>query len=232
MDTRADSILPGSEDEIVGRLYAAVIEQRLPPGTKLSEAALCEAFGVGRARVRRCLLLLASREIVELHANRGAFVSRPTAVQARDVFEARRAIEPALVRLAVERASDADLDRLEAHLAAETRAHGEHDRPLAVSLSGRFHVALAGIAGNRVLERMMDELVTRTALILGMYGARGTDVCRTDEHAAIISSLRARDAAATEAEMLRHLGRIEASLDLTGGRPAAIDLVGMFGRAG
>ena len=104
------------EDEIVRRIHDAVIEQRLPPGTKLSEAALCEAFGVGRARVRRSLVVLAGREIVELHANRGAFVARPTPEQARDVFDARRAIEPGIVRRAIARASERDLPPLEEHL--------------------------------------------------------------------------------------------------------------------
>src|SRR5690242_6313196 len=96
-----DSGDSASEDEIVRRIHAAVIEQRLLPGTKLSEAALCEAFGAGRARVRRSLLVLANREIVELHANRGAFVAQPTAKQARDVFDARRAIEPRIVHRAI-----------------------------------------------------------------------------------------------------------------------------------
>ena len=46
------------ENEIVEQIFEAVVEQRLPPGTKLSEAALCEAFGVGRMRIRRALLFL------------------------------------------------------------------------------------------------------------------------------------------------------------------------------
>ncbi len=68
-----------AEEDIVERIFEAVVEQRLPPGTKLSESALCDAFGVGRMRIRRSLLLLSSREVVELHANRGAFVASPTA---------------------------------------------------------------------------------------------------------------------------------------------------------
>ena len=88
-----------------GQIHDAVIEQRLPPGTKLSEAALCEAFGVGRAKVRRASGV-AGREIVELHANRGAFVARPTAQEARDVFDARRTIEPGIVRQAAARARE------------------------------------------------------------------------------------------------------------------------------
>ncbi|MFO1142952.1 MAG: GntR family transcriptional regulator [Amaricoccus sp.] len=228
MDSRADQIQSVDEDEIVSRIYDAVIEQRLPPGTKLAESALCEAFGVGRARVRRSLLLLASREIVELQANRGAFVARPTARQARDVFEARRAIEPTILRLAAARASADDLDRLESHLAAEARAHRQHNRPLAVRLSGEFHVVLGAIAGNGVLERMARQLVTRTSLILGLFGAAGTDVCRSGEHGQLLAAIRRRDPGTAEALMLEHLARIEAGLDLSLGTAEEISLVALF----
>ena len=125
-------------------------------------------------------MVLAGREIVELHANRGAFVARPTPEQARDIFDARRAIEPGIVRRAIARATERDLRRLEEHLQAETGAHGHRDRRHAIRLSGHFHVMLAEIAGNRVLERMVGELVTRTSLIIGMFGGPGpTTAART-----------------------------------------------------
>ncbi|MFB0915001.1 MAG: GntR family transcriptional regulator, partial [Burkholderiaceae bacterium] len=87
------------EEIIVERVYAALIDHRLAPGTKLSEAAMCEAFGVGRMRIRRSLLLLANRELVDLLPNRGAFVARPTAKQARDIFQARLLVEPSLAKI-------------------------------------------------------------------------------------------------------------------------------------
>ena len=65
------------ENFIVERIYKAVMEQRLAPNTKLSEARLCETFGVGRMRVRRALLLLSSQGIIELQSNRGAYVACP-----------------------------------------------------------------------------------------------------------------------------------------------------------
>ena len=97
MSTNADEI---AEEEIVERIFEAVVEQRLPPGTKLSESALCEAFGVGRMRIRRSLLLLASREVVELRANRGAYVASPTADQAREVFDVTGAGDTVIATLA------------------------------------------------------------------------------------------------------------------------------------
>ena len=215
----------GEEDEIVRRIHNAVIEQRLRPGTKLSEAALCEAFGVGRAKVRRSLLVLAGRDIVELHANRGAFVAQPTAKQARDVFDARRAIEPGILHRAIARSNGRDLERLAEHLRAETNARGHRDRRHSIRLSGHFHVILAEIAGNRILERVVGELVTRTSLIIGMFGEPGIDTCHVDEHERILEAMRAGDGDGGETLILEHLTHIELELDMSGKRLAAVDLV-------
>jgi DNA-binding GntR family transcriptional regulator len=220
------------QDEIVRRIHDAVIEQRLPPGTKLSEAALCDAFGVGRAHVRRSLLVLAGREIVELHAHRGAFVAQPTPEQARDVFDARRAIEPGIVRRAIARATERDLLRLEQHLKAEAAAHRQSDRRHAIRLSGHFHVILAEIAANRVLERMVVELVARTSLIIGMFGGSGTDNCRWDEHGRILRAIRSADEDAGAKLMFEHLTLIEAGLDVSGKRSGAVNLTEIFASEG
>lgn len=216
------------EEAIVDRIFEAVIDQRLPPGTKLSEAALCEAFGVGRMRVRRSLLLLASRSIVDLHSNRGAYVSRPTPEQAREVFETRLAIEPNVARIVAERADMADIDEIMKHLTRESAAQQEGNRRNAIRLSGQFHVKLAELARNHVMERMVKELVTRTSLIIGMFGAPGTSNCHDDEHLQILSALRDRDQDSAALLMERHLAHITHQIDLTAEPRRNVDLVELF----
>lgn len=219
-----------AEEDIVERIFEAVIDQQLPPGTKLSESALCEAFGVGRMRIRRSLLLLASREVVELHANRGAYVASPSATQAREVFEARLALEPTIARLAVERATPDGIAALVAHLEMEHAAHRTHQRRDAIRLSGQFHTLMAQLAGNAVMLRMTKELVTRSSLIIGMYGAPGVTNCRDDDHAAIVDAFRSGDGARAETTMRAHLAHIETHLDLALQSRRSVDLVGLFGR--
>lgn len=219
---------PPDDEAIVERIFDAVMEQRLPPGTKLSEGALCEAFGVRRARIRRSLLILASRKIVELHANRGAFVSRPTPAEARDIFEARRATEDTVARLAALRADPATIDRLAAHLAAEEHAHAAHDRPRAIRLSGEFHTMLAEASGNAVFHRIVKELVARTSLIIGMFGFVAVETCRSAEHDDLLAALRSRDAEAAARVVRDHLLHIEAALDLGRARKERVDLVSLF----
>ena len=219
-----------AEEAIVEHIFEAIIEQRLPPGTKLSESALCEAFGVGRMRIRRSLLLLASREVVDLRANRGAFVASPTAEQAAEIFEARLILEPDIARLAVERATDADLDMLTRHLEEEYEAHRLGRRNEAIRLSGQFHVHLCQIAGNSVMLRMMKELVTRTSLIIGIYGAPGMVNCRDDDHASIADAIRARDADKASRMMRLHLKHIQEHLDLSSRKRPQLDLVTILKR--
>ncbi len=212
------------EQAIVERITAAVMEQRLPHGTKLTETALCEIFGVGRMRVRRALLLLANQDIVELRSNRGAFIARPGQGEARDVFEARHAIEPDIVRLAVARAGKQDIAGLEEHIRLENAARAEPTRRDAIRLSGEFHVRLAETTGNRVLTRLVRELVARTSLIIGLFGGAGPSSCPEDEHAKILAAIKAKDAAQAIERIHDHLTHIEAGLDLTGSGQAQVDI--------
>lgn len=213
------------EEDIVEHIFEAVIEQRLPPGTKLSESALCEAFGVGRMRIRRVLLLLASRQIVDLHTNRGAYVASPTAEQAHEVFEARLTLEPSITRLAVERATEAEIAALAAHIEREHEAHRDGRRRDAIRLSGQFHSLLAQVAGNSVMLRMMRELITRTSLIIGIFGAHDMTDCRDHDHSKIVDAIRARDSDLAARLMAAHLGQIKNDLDLSGSATTSLDLV-------
>ena len=216
------------EEEIVSRIFEAIIDQRLPPGTKLSEAALCEAFGVGRMRIRQSLLLLSSREVVDILPNRGAFVASPTAEQAREVFETRLMIEPNAARLAVERATEADLEMLRQHLELEHEAHHGRKRREAIRLSGHFHVLVAQVAGNSVALRMVKELVTRTSLIIGLFGSPGVSNCRDEDHDDIFGAFQSRDGDRASDLMARHLRHIQEHLELGGPPEAASDLVAIF----
>ncbi len=222
------TIEKAEEEAIVGRIYEALIDQRLAPGTKLSESVLCEAFGVGRMRVRRSLLLLANRGLVELHANRGAFVARPTPQQAQEIFEARLAIEPPIARIAALKAKPSNLKVLERHLLKESEAHAAGNRQEAIRLSGQFHTDLAQLTGNSFLIQVVKDLVTRSSLIIAMFGDTGVVNCRDDEHAGIIQALRSRDEQLAQDLMKKHIVHINEHVDLHKPKATSQDLLSVF----
>lgn len=214
-----------TEDAIYERLLAAIFEHRLAPGTKLGEDRLASIYGVSRARIRRVLPRLAHEGVVRLEPNRGAFVAQPSVSEARDVFEARRMIEPGIVQRLVQRGDLRPvLVRLRQHVSAERRARSANDNRAIVRLSGEFHILLAEMAGNALLARTMRELASLTCLIIALYDRPAVPSCLGEEHAALVEALAAGDAARAGKLMIEHLDHVEENLDLTVHEPGPADL--------
>ncbi|MEC5399556.1 GntR family transcriptional regulator [Uliginosibacterium sp. H1] len=207
--------LPGMRtgDDVETRIYNTVFEsvmtQRLTPGTKLPESSLCELFDVSRATVRKVLQTLAHDHIVELRPNRGAVVAAPTPEETRKIFEARRALEAAIVRLATQHATRADLSALRKQLAQEHEAMHRFDQPSWARLASSFHLRLAELARNPILQRYLVELVSRCSLIVALYEPPGNASCEHDEHARIVDFIEHGDADAAVRVMDEHLLELE-----------------------
>ena len=95
-------------------IYDAILEQKLPPGTRLVESQLCKAFGVTRGTLRRVLVKLAHEGVVALHPNRGAVIAVHDTAEARQVFDARLILETGAVRELARRSPPAQLAALRA----------------------------------------------------------------------------------------------------------------------
>lgn len=216
-----------ANDEIYERIYIAILEHRLHPGTKLGEDRLAKIFDVSRARVREVLGRLAHEQIVELYPQRGAFVAKPTPQQAMDVFEARRLIEPAILKRLISHLTPDKVARLRQHQELELDARRRDDRRAVVRLSGEFHVLVAELAGNGALLRSLRELSTLTCLVIFLYDAPTSMSCRADEHSDIIDAIAKRDVARAEKLMRAHLDHIESSLSLDS-NAEEVDLEAVF----
>jgi DNA-binding GntR family transcriptional regulator len=217
-----------ANDEIYEKIYVAILEHRLHPGTKLGEDKLAGIFGVSRARVREVLARLAHEQIVDLYPQRGAFVAKPSPERAMDVFEARRLIEPALLRRLIETLTSEKVSRLRQHQELELDARRRDDKRAVVRLSGEFHQLIGDLAGNSALARSMRELSTLTCLIILLYDAPTATSCRADEHSQIVEAIAKRDGDAAVRLMLEHLDHIEGSLKL-GSSAEEVDLEAVFG---
>src|SRR5438309_9232476 len=84
-------------------LRQAIIEQALPPGTRLPEDELGARFGMSRTLVRAALAHLQSEGLVDAPPRRTATTARPTLEEAKQVFEVRRTLEREVVRLVIAR---------------------------------------------------------------------------------------------------------------------------------
>jgi len=137
------------------KAYAFIREQLLSgnfkPGERLAEQALCESAGVNRGDVRQAFSRFLVEGLVVRGERGGIFVRRYTEQDLMETFEVRQILETAAVRLAVERATEQDLQELE-----ETARHmlmmAENGYILGVGEGDlRFHNLLVKAAHNNKL---------------------------------------------------------------------------------
>ncbi|NLP65606.1 GntR family transcriptional regulator [Paraburkholderia sacchari] len=227
-DTEADAT--GTKPEaIAARIRAAILEHRLPPGAKLTEAQLCEVFNVKRGPIRQALSLLAGDHLVDLEPNRGAFVASPSLQEVHEVFEMRRIIELAVVeRICSAQHGNRRLKGIGETIRRERKAFEGRDFPAWIRLSGEFHTELAALTGNTVLCDCLNGLVARSTLISALYESPGRSPCSFDDHEAIVQALESGQVQEATALMTRHLQGVELRmLDRPAG--ASVDLQDVFG---
>lgn len=204
----------GATQRIADAITSAIVERRLMPGTKLAEQPIADIFKVSRTLVRQALNQLSRDHLVTLEPARGAFVTRPSVDEARQVFEVRRMIEASLVRQLCAVATPAQLALLRQHLQAERQAVVRTDVSGRTRLLADFHVVLAQLLGNQVLAQLLADLLSRCSLIALMYQSAHSAEHSQAEHVAIVDAIERRDARAAARLMDSHLGNVEKNLQL------------------
>ena len=201
-------------DSVVKKLRESIQTGEYKPGEKLpTEVQLCESFGVSRTCVREALRVLQALRLVEILPGRGAFVAQKlpteeestwyaeTDAQFYDFIEVRMAIEPLATRLAIERATDEQIEGLDEILRSFVEASDNKD-------------LTKMIAGNKLLMNINKEL------------SRGNKKYRSESfldntvyrnaigpHTKIMECFHKRDPEAGAREMFNHLSITKNDMD-------------------
>jgi DNA-binding FadR family transcriptional regulator len=212
-------------EQVADQLRELIVGGSLQPGDRLpNEAALAHDFGVSRATVREALRVLAAQSLIRTSkgAAGGSYVTLPTVdhisafvhanvnlltesqeVTLEELLEARELVEVPATRLAAERRSDLDLERLKATVPADEPRLGTQEE---FAYNSEFHSCVIEASGNALLaiaaQPIFSVLQTNLARsTLGRQFHRGIH----EQHGRIIEAVEASDAAAAEREMRDHL---------------------------
>ena len=211
-----------AQEELIHQTIATtLLAGRLAPGTQLVETRLAMIFGVSRERIRKVLQRLGHARLLELIPNRGAFVASPTLDQAREIYEARRIVEGGIAGRLAGRLSSAQAATLREHARREQAALKRGDRALSIRLSGEFHTLLAECAGSPMVQRQLQELVSRTSMLVAFFEPAAASACACEEHEEILAAVLKADAGRAIKAMHTHLSLIETRLTPRPVSPAA-----------
>ena len=186
-------------DTVRMELERWIVEGDLATGDKLNEVALANALGVSRGTVREAIRTLSQSGLIELVANRGAFVREISAEDVACLYELRRALfglgcENAARSVAEGRAGDL-VERLEANVEAMRREAEKGDSAGYYALNIEFHETLMGAAENPHAEAAYESCVQKAHLFRRRGLSKPANVSQSiEEHEAILDAVRAGDA--------------------------------------
>lgn len=218
---------------VVDKIETMIVEGVLKGGARLpSEREMAEAFRVSRPKLREALQILETRGLVSVRHGDGTYIAELTgqamspamlALYARhgeafhDFLEYRREQEAFAARLAAERATPADHERLGAIRAELLAAWEADDREAEQEADFRLHSAIVDASHNTTLIHMMASVfdLTRRGIFYNrdlLRSLDGTGRTLLDQHLEIIDAIEAGDPARSEKAARDHLDFVEQSI--------------------
>jgi GntR family transcriptional regulator, rspAB operon transcriptional repressor len=205
-------------DVVYETIREAIINRVIPPGARLTEAALAEQLNVSKTPVREALLKLRQIGLVEPTGRRGGRVTLPSRSSIEHAYETRRGLESFAAGIVAERGSTADIkvirDAATRCLAAAEAGDFAGFRHWDI----QFHEKIGEATGNpRLCELLNDSFAVVMALRRrDVPRAEGSVVCAR-AHVRIAKAIARRDTGAAGKAMSDHVRQVEgyvlASLD-------------------
>jgi len=192
--------------EVAERLRQRIYAHEIEPGSWIDEQALAAHYGISRTPLREALKLLAAEGLVTLKPRRGCYVTELSERDLDEIFPLMGLLEGRCAFEVAQKATPADLKRLEKLHEALERHAATGDANRFFEANQEFHKALHELAGNRWAMQMIDDL--RKVLKLTRRDSLRLDgrlKQSLEEHRAILAAIRQRDAASAGALMQAHM---------------------------
>ncbi|MDO8695181.1 MAG: GntR family transcriptional regulator [Sheuella sp.] len=194
--------------KIVEIIKAQILDGRLAPGQRLISTDLILELGVSRGPLREAFRQLDAERLIDVEPNRGAIVRRLDAIEVKDLYEIRIALEGYAARLAAEKINEGNnrahltqvLEKGRRHRTNPVFAHFIAD-------NREFHQMIVQIGGNAELGKLIDKY-QQPVFMIQLRQIIGTDQVMThalDEHEKIAEGILSGSPEAAYLAMQTHL---------------------------
>lgn len=195
-------------ERVFDAMRRAIVDGRIPPGTRLTERGLCEGFGISRTIVREVIRMLAAEKLGDFEPHVGLRVAELTRKRVQEIYQLRTEIEAIVVRGFLDAATDADIAVAQDHGNRLLAAAQRDDRTAAVETMAELERFMARVADNQIAAEVLAQLNARVNMLrllamrepgqidTGMQGVR-----------AVIAGIVARDTEAAVAAVRTFVSR-------------------------
>ncbi len=172
------------------RVRREIVECRLPPGRRLTEASVAELAKVGKMPAREALQRLVLEGLVQVIPRHGYRVAPITLRDARELFALRLVVEPAATERAVGRVDAAELAALRKLSDVGYVTTGREAIRRYLRANTEFHARIARCSGSRRLAELVSGLLRESErLITFILPAHPRSTPTVTEHRRLLRAL-------------------------------------------
>jgi DNA-binding GntR family transcriptional regulator len=182
-----------------------VITLELPPSSVIDEQMLMQQLHLGRTPIREALQRLDAEGLVNIVPRRGTFVNDISITDLQKIFELRTALEGFCARLAAQRITEDQIERMESVLQDLDEVPDGDPRALMV-IDKRFHRLLYAAADNEFLAETLNRLYDLSLRLWHLVLNHLEDVRHSiAQHRQLLDALRQGEEAKAEALVKEHI---------------------------
>ncbi len=213
--------------QVYFQLREAVLFGELAPGEAVTIQGLIERTGAGMTPIREAIRRLTSEGALEFRGNRRVVVPMLTVDVIDELIFLREMLEPKLASLAAQRATQSDIDELEALDDGLDNAIVQGDVGAYLRCNHAFHAKLYSIAQAPILTEVAEGLWLRFGPSMRVVCGRMGTQNLPDNHKRALDALRNRDGTATadaiREDVLQGMEQVRAALENAGIESEQID---------
>lgn len=188
------------------QLRLAIVECRLVPGQRLTEASIAQKLQVGETPAREALRRLVLEGLVRVTPRHGYAVAPITLRNVHELFELRLLIEPATAAMAARNSRAASLAPLK-KLSEVGYSDGSQDSVRKfLRANTELHAHIARLSGNHRIVQLLSQLLSESERLINFGMLSHPQSERTvGEHQRILEALAGKDADSARRIMEEHV---------------------------
>lgn len=207
MIKRLDIVSDSVVDRVYEQIKSMAISFEFKPGERLNEGSLASLLGISRTPLREALNRLNTEGFLSFMPGKGFFCRELNAQEIFDLYELRKSIETAAIRLAIKRARDQHIDALLTFLRDTGPDPGERTSVELVQLDETFHERLLAMSGNAEMLSVLRNVNARIRFVRWIDMDRINRTKTQAEHRAVLLGVRSRDEAKCVPLLEKHIDR-------------------------
>lgn len=181
-------------EEIADILRENIISENINPGEKVNEYQVAKLLNISRPPIREAFRLLAAEGLITLVPRKGAFVSKLSVQEVKEIYEMKSMMESFAIRLAIPIIDEKEVSELDSINNLMEEKIKQNNFKAILKLNVEFHREMIKMSENEKLAHFYESIVLpiRRYQRIGLSAPTSWEVS-LKEHKGIVQAIKSKN---------------------------------------